>query len=124
MTPKPDNLPAPADMDLPTLLRECARVLGNAGGAAYGAGYSAQLADAALRLADAAPGWRPIETAPKDGQNILASHDVWNGDCVVVSYCFGHWREYPSPQEPTLYPTHWYDFGNGSPMPPSPEASP
>jgi hypothetical protein len=39
-------------MDLPTLLRECARVLGNAGGAAYGAGYSAQLADAALHEAN------------------------------------------------------------------------
>ena len=52
MTPKPDNLPAPADMDLPTLLRECARVLGNAGGAAYGAGYSAQLAEAALHEAN------------------------------------------------------------------------
>jgi hypothetical protein len=58
MTPKPDNLPAPADMDLPTLLRECARVLGNAGGAAYGAGYSAQLAEAALRLVTLTSGER------------------------------------------------------------------
>jgi hypothetical protein len=48
MTPKPDNLPAPADMDLPTLLRECARVLHNSGGEDRGAGYSAKLADAAL----------------------------------------------------------------------------
>jgi hypothetical protein len=52
MTPKPDNLPAPADMDLPTLLRECARVLHNAGGADRGAGYSAQLAEAALHEAN------------------------------------------------------------------------
>lgn len=52
MTPKPINLPPPADMDLPTLLRECARVLGNAGGEAYGAGYSAELAAAALREAN------------------------------------------------------------------------
>ena len=52
MTLKPANIPAPADMDLPTLLRECARVLGNAGGAAYGAGYSAELARAAEREAN------------------------------------------------------------------------
>lgn len=52
MTPKPDNLPAPADMDLPTLLRECARVLGNAGGAEYGAAYSAALAKAAAHEAN------------------------------------------------------------------------
>lgn len=49
MTPKPANLPAPANMDLPTLLRECARVLGNSGGAERGAGYSEELAKAAFR---------------------------------------------------------------------------
>lgn len=52
MTPKPDNLPAPADMDLPTLLRECARILANAGGEAHGAGYSAALARAARHEAN------------------------------------------------------------------------
>lgn len=52
MTPKPANLPAPANMDLPTLLRECARVLGNSGGPAYDAGYSAELARAAQREAN------------------------------------------------------------------------
>jgi hypothetical protein len=52
MTPKPDNLPAPADMDLPTLLRECARILANAGGESHGAGYSAALARAAQREAN------------------------------------------------------------------------
>ena len=51
MTPKPANLPPPAEMDLPTLLRECARVLGNSGGEAYGAGHSAALAQAAMREA-------------------------------------------------------------------------
>ena len=49
MTPIPNNLPAPADMDLATLLREMARVLHNAGGEAHGAGYSAKLADAAMK---------------------------------------------------------------------------
>ena len=52
MTPKPDNLPAPSDMTLPQVLSECARVLGNAGGADYGAGYSAELAEAARKWAE------------------------------------------------------------------------
>ena len=118
MTPKPDNLPAPADMPLPTLIREMARILHNSGGEAMGAGYSAKLADEALRWAESLPGWRPIETAPKDGTLILGGNDLWNGDGIVLGFWFGHWREYPSPEDMTLYPTHWYDFGDGQPMPP------
>jgi hypothetical protein len=113
MTPKPDNLPAPADMDLATLLREMARVLHNAGGEAYGAGYSAKLADAAIARADDLPGWKPIETAPRDGVFFLyrpKASDIM-GQFIVRDI-----------RDTGVYaPSHWYDFGGGSPMPPAPD---
>lgn len=47
MTPKPSHLPAdPRDMTPAQILAEAARVLRNAGGERYGAGYSERLAEA------------------------------------------------------------------------------
>jgi len=123
MTPIPNNLPAPADMTLEELLREMARVLHNAGGDERGAGYSAKLADAAMKWADDLPGWKPIETAPRDGNAFIAYEKSQMGDFgyvqsmrdfsgrLVTTADHGDW----------MGPTHWYDFGGGAALPPAPE---
>lgn len=128
MTPKPDNLPAPADMTLQQLLFEMARVLHNAGGEAHGAGYSAKLADAAIARADNLPGWRPIETAPRDDLiDILIDGGQRWASCYYDRIC-DEWRtSRPSNKlawVKAICVTHWYDFGGGSPTPPAPEAKP
>ena len=133
MTPKPDNLPDdPAEMTLAQVLQEAARILHNMGGAEWGAGYSAKLADAALRHAENLPGWKPIETAPRDGVIYLTDGATiapgiiyidrwtfWEGDTV------DDWRGdaagFLNIWIGDNGPTHWYDFGHGSPMPPTPE---
>ena len=93
MTPKPDNLPAPEAMNLSTLLREVARLLHNSGGAERGAGYSAELANAALRWAENVPQWRPIESAPRDGTVFIgrnADHPNWGSYAMMrhVLWCY------------------------------------
>ena len=134
MTPKPDNLPAPADMELATLLREMARVLHNAGGA----GYSAELADAAIARADNLPGWRPIETAksgqanpaivavPTEQPNEFivgeAYCDLKNGDWWWAGTFDSEWGDSPIIDTNHGAPVKWYDFGNGAPLPPPPQA--
>jgi len=116
MTPIPNNLPAPADMDLADLLREMARVLHNAGGEAHGAGYSAKLADAAIARAENLPGWRPIETAPKDGVFLLYR--------PMASDTMGQFIVRDMRDTGIYDPSHWHDFGNGASLPPPPQQAP
>lgn len=51
--------------------------------------------------------WQPIETAPKDATWFLATGTTWNGDCAVVGWHFGGWRENPDPNDGTMTATHW-----------------
>lgn len=108
MTPKPNNLPAPADMTLQQLLCEVARILHNMGGPERGAEYSAALASEALRRAENLPGWRHISSMPEDADEVLMNSPD-HGRAV-----------WPSSTSWT-HVTHWYDFGGGAPMPPAPE---
>lgn len=62
-------------------------------------------------------GWRPIDTAPKDGTNVLASFWLWNDPekgrgMEVVSWDGEAWS---SDAYPIYPPTHWM------PLPASPE---
>lgn len=51
--------------------------------------------------------WHPIETAPKDGTEILLSSADWNGDVVLSGWHFGAWRERADPEAETREPTVW-----------------
>jgi len=76
------------------------------------------------RLEKAKDGWRPIETAPKDGSTILLAERTWGGNLVVTP---GRWFEdeqgwWEHGSHPTDYadqridhPTHWM------PLPSPPE---
>lgn len=52
-------------------------------------------------------GWQTIETADRDGRDILLTDPHWNGDVVVGSFCFGAWRDRPDPYSLPIYPTLW-----------------
>jgi hypothetical protein len=56
--------------------------------------------------------WQPIETAPKDGTEILA----WDGDQHIVAWFDGDWRFSDDRQ---CFPTHWQPLPAppGSPTP-------
>ncbi len=136
MTPKPNNLPAPADMTLQQLIREVARILDNSGGPERGAEYSAALAAEALRRAENLPGWRKIETAPMGLANRVivavpteisgefvtgeAYFDPNNGEWWWAGTLNGEWGDAPISDINHGPPMHWYDFGGGAPMPPVP----
>ena len=70
----------------------------------------------ALVAAAEAERWRPIETAPKDGTEILIVDRVgmcvakWAEYCGWISYTDDGWYE------ACVWPTHW------RPLPPAPEA--
>ena len=66
---------------------------------------------------EAGDGWRDMADAPKDGAWILAGHNLWGGDSVIVGWHFGRWREDPTPEGPVYHPTHW------QPLPPAPPAT-
>lgn len=70
-------------------------------------------AKAALSAQDEA-GWQLIETAPKDGSDVLLSSPHWHGDVVVGCWSFEGWRDRDDSDK--LEPTHWM------PLPAAPEA--
>ena len=62
---------------------------------------------AALRQAIELDGWRPIETAPKDGTRILAFIDWWDGPESNTGR-FKNGRFWPDYRDATSkMPTHW-----------------
>lgn len=66
-------------------------------------------------------GWRPIESAPKDGTRVLAFwRSVKTGDWLqsVLHWSEGCWCVADSPFLHVIYPTHW------RPLPPPPGAAP
>lgn len=69
-------------------------------------------AKAALSAQDVAR-WHPIETAPKDGTDVLLSSPHWHGDVVVGCWSFEGWRDRDDSDK--LAPTHWM------PLPAAPE---
>lgn len=78
---------------------------------------------AAFEARVALQGWQPIESAPKDGTNVLIAEDQ-NGIHGEAYYddeeSRWYWAntgrgDYPDPREP--FPTHW------QPLPPPPAAS-
>lgn len=67
--------------------------------------------------------WQPIDTAPKDGTELLVYCDVRYPEYYHAQYSYGIWRlvhvgDYASGSELEDEPTHWM------PLPPAPtEAS-
>ena len=68
------------------------------------------ITDAGYRIV---PGWQPIETAPRDGTNVLAFWSDW-GDCGVVRFDRGEWW---AMMHDVVTPTHWMPL----PAPPGDE---
>ena len=62
---------------------------------------------ASLKEALRMTGWRPINTAPTDGRDLILTSHEWNGDVVIGSFSFGQWRDEPTPESTVLHPTHW-----------------
>jgi hypothetical protein len=52
-------------------------------------------------------GWQPIETAPKDGTDVLVGFANQNRPSVVVGW-FDNWTEYDSMNIIKGTPTHWH----------------
>lgn len=71
--------------------------------------------DRILSAFEPGDGWRPIETAPKDGAWILSTGQSWNGDCEIVGWHFGAWRTSADPISIIICPTHWWPL----PAPPA-----
>lgn len=74
-------------------------------------------------------GWKPIATAPKDGTQVdlyLCGNQMV-GRQSNCYFCDGKWRfdfgyKCGLPVETgSIKATHWYDFGDGKPMPDAPE---
>jgi hypothetical protein len=63
-------------------------------------------------------GWKPIETAPKDGTSILLSDGKWVGEGYYSEHSGGTWWEagshWTDAHDGQIYPTHW------QPLPPPP----
>ena len=58
----------------------------------------------------AQPGWRPIDTAPKDGTTVLVANDKYVAE---GSFFTGYWS-WGMPIADEIQPTHWM------PLPPPP----
>lgn len=55
-------------------------------------------------MSDKTTGWRPIETAPKDGQCIL----LWNGSVHVGEWDYGEWSHDDGTNIDVIWDTtHW-----------------
>ena len=69
--------------------------------------------------------WRPIETAPKDGEEVLVGAVLpWVGLRTELAYWHaekGMWWDRGGLH---YEPTHWWDFGDGATMPPPPGDAP
>lgn len=66
--------------------------------------------------------WQPIETAPRDGTDILLSSTGWFGDVLVGCWSFGGWRDRDDSDR--LNPTHWMHLPEApSAYRPTPSAS-
>ncbi len=81
----------------------------------YDDGVDARAILAALRTAGLVieQGWQPIETAPRDGREVL----LWvHGIYVIGWYHRGEWRH--GPKGYAVSPTHW------RPLPTPPECQP
>ena len=67
-----------------------------------------------------APQWRPIETAPKDGADILTFGSVYSKESahrVSISW-WSHgrfWTSLPQDGQEDSYPTHWMPLPNPPP---------
>ena len=63
--------------------------------------------------------WQPIETAPRDGSQIL----VWDGKDVFIAWCCkGRWMYDDLMESPYLtpwHPTHWQPLPSPPPITPS-----
>lgn len=57
--------------------------------------------------------WQPIETAPKDGTDLLVSYYLWGPRQAVAGWFEGDWLIFEKPDDP-IKPAHWM------PLPPPP----
>jgi hypothetical protein len=73
------------------------------------AGKAGYLRHVALAILAERDGWQPIETAPKDGTEIVA-HDAATGTSHVTCWIHGGWHDPDShyySEAPDFVPTHW-----------------
>jgi hypothetical protein len=88
---------------------------------AFNAGVSACIA------ARPSPGWRPIESAPKDGTRILAWRPELGEPYIVrwaVDEPFGDVETWTTDSEGPGYSSELADVTHWMPLPPSPESKP
>lgn len=69
--------------------------------------------------------WEPIETAPKDGTEIMVYYPTWNGDdCVMLPAEWDKGREGMEEIEGTWFCVIYGHLGDGAthwqPLPPTP----
>jgi hypothetical protein len=85
------------------------------------AGKPDYLKHIAFAVQEARDGWEPIETAPKDGTDILVALHLWNDPTKPHTFEVVAWdgEEWASDSYPVYPPTHWRPL----PKPPVSSAS-